>query len=229
MLRRDALKTLGLAAAFSVTPHFSSGIRKNFIWLRPDTKKSADSWKRDFALMKESGIDAINAEIYDGSSALYASTRFPVRAQWLEMALQLAKDAGLEVHAWMWTMVCLVPEIVQKHADWYNVNAKGESAATRPAYVDYYKFMDPARPDVREFVRDTVRELASMPGLTGIHLDYVRHPDAILPSGLWSKYGIVQDKVYPACDYGYGSAARNSKRARRGSDDAGRSEQMPRG
>ena len=24
-----------------------------------------------------------------------------------------------------------------------------------------------------------------------MHLDYIRHPDAILPSGLWSKYGIV--------------------------------------
>jgi hypothetical protein len=56
---------------------------------------------------------------------------------------------------------------------------------------------------VREFVRETVRELAAIPGLTGIHLDYIRHPDAILPSGLWSKYGITQDRVYPPYDYGY--------------------------
>ncbi len=86
--------------------------------------------------------------------------------------------------------------MIKEHPDWYNVNAKGESASDKPAYVDYYKFLDPARPEVREFVRDTVRELAAIPGLTGVHLDYIRHPDAILPSGLWSKYGIVQDKVY---------------------------------
>jgi len=39
--------------------------------------------------------------------------------------------------------------------------------------------------------------------LNGIHLDYIRHPDAILPKGLWKKYGIVQDQVYPQYDYGY--------------------------
>jgi len=177
--------------------------RKNFVWLRPDLTKSADTVKREFALMKASGIDAINPEIYNGRSALYGSHRFPVKAEWLETALPLAREAGLEVHAWMWTMPCLLPEILKAHPDWYNVNAKGESASDKPAYVSYYKFLDPARPEVREFVRDTARELASIPGLTGIHLDYVRHPDAILPSGLWSKYGIVQDKVYPPYDYGY--------------------------
>jgi uncharacterized lipoprotein YddW (UPF0748 family) len=219
MKRRDALKAIGLAAAF---PYAGRALRarrtKNFVWMRPDIKKTADIWKREFAALKAAGIDGINAEIYNGRSALYASKRFPVRAEWLEMALPLAKDAGLELHAWMWTMVCLVPEIVSKHPDWYNVNAKGESAATKPAYVDYYKFMDPARPEVREFVRDTVRELASIPGLTGINLDYVRHPDAILPSGLWSKYGIVQDKVYPAYDYGYTDYSRAKFKAQHGVD-----------
>ena len=117
--------------------------------------------------------------------------------------IPLATAAGLEVHAWMWSMPCLIDDVIKTHPDWYNVNAKGESAVDKPAYVDYYKFLDPARPEVREFVRDTVRELAAIPGLTGIHLDYIRHPDAILPSGLWSKYGIVQDKVYPPYDYGY--------------------------
>ncbi len=222
MRRRDALRTLGLATLFAGTkvPAYAlpRASRKNFVWLRPDIKKTADTWKREFAAMKAAGIDAINPEIYNGTSTLYASKRFPVRAEWLEMALPLAKDAGLDVHAWMWTMVCLRPEIVTGHPDWYNVNAKGESAATKPAYVDYYKFLDPARPEVREFVRDTVRELASIPGLTGIHLDYVRHPDAILPSGLWSKYGIKQDKVYPPYDYGYTDYNRAKFKASHGVD-----------
>jgi uncharacterized lipoprotein YddW (UPF0748 family) len=111
-----------------------------------------------------------------------------------------------------------VPEILQSHPDWYNVNAKGESAAAKPAYVDYYKFLDPARPEVREYIRDTVRELAAIPGLAGIHLDYIRHPDAILPSGLWSKYGIVQDKVYPAYDYGYTDYSRARFKSQTGVD-----------
>ena len=100
-------------------------------------------------------------------------------------------------------MPCLIPEILAKHPDRYNVNALGESAANRPAYVDDYKFLDPGRPEVGEWVQETVNELGAIPQLTGIHLDYIRHPDAILPRGLWKKYNIVQDKVYPAYDYGY--------------------------
>jgi uncharacterized lipoprotein YddW (UPF0748 family) len=118
----------------------------------------------------------------------------------------------------MWTCPCLVPEILKSHPDWYNVNAKGESAVDKPAYVDYYRFLDPAQPAVREFIRGTVAELAAIEGLTGIHLDYVRHPDAILPSGLWSKYGIVQDRVYPQYDYGYTEYSRRLFKERHGVD-----------
>jgi uncharacterized lipoprotein YddW (UPF0748 family) len=186
--------------------------------MRPSVSRSADDWKRDFDLMKASGITGIIPEIYNGRQTLFRSTRLPVRAPWLESAIPIATSAGLEVHAWMWCMPCLLDDIIKQHPDWYNVNAKGESAVDKPAYVDYYKFLDPARTEVREFVRDTVRELAAIPGLTGIHLDYIRHPDAILPRDLWSKYGIVQDKVYPPYDYGYSEYSRKIFRSRFGVD-----------
>ena len=147
-----------------------------------------------------------------------APKEFRLKDKIEDMALPLATEAGLEVHAWMWTMPCLLPEILKTHPDWYNVNAKGENAAVKPAYVDYYKFLDPARPEVRAFIQARVRELAAIPGLTGIHLDYVRHPDAILPSGLWAKYGIVQDKVYPPYDYGYTDYSRARFKAETGVD-----------
>lgn len=229
MHRRELIKTLGLATAALGLDDVTSVVsalgaaapqtrRKHFVWMRPDLKKTADDWKREFALMKDAGISGITPEIYNGSSALFGSRRLPVRSPWLETVLPLAANAGLEVHAWMWSMPCLLPDILKAHPDWYNVNAKGESAFDKPAYVDYYKFLDPARPEVREFVRDTVRELAAIPGLTGIHLDYIRHPDAILPSNLWSKYGIVQDKVYPPYDYGYTEYSRAAFKAMHGID-----------
>ena len=121
--------------------------------------------------MRESGVSAVVAEVYNGSNALFRSRRLPVRAEWLESFVPLASAAGLEVHGWMWCMPCLLPDIIRDHPGWYNVNAKGESAVDKPAYVDYYKFLDPAQPEVREFVRDTVSELADVPGLT-LTLDY---------------------------------------------------------
>jgi uncharacterized lipoprotein YddW (UPF0748 family) len=177
--------------------------KKNWVWITLEREQPADAWKRDFARMREAGIDAILPEVYNGRHAYFASKRLPVKTERLEMMLPLARAEGLEVHAWMWSMPCLLEEIVKKHADWYNVNAKGESAADKPAYVDYYKFLDPARPEVREFVQGTVKELASYGELTGVHLDYIRHPDAILPKGLWKKYNLVQDRVFPEFDYGY--------------------------
>jgi uncharacterized lipoprotein YddW (UPF0748 family) len=220
MNRRAFLKTAGIAAIGSRLLAQAAPRRplKNFVWLRPQLNKTPDAWKADLAMMKAAGISGIVAEVYNGSSTLFRSRRLPVRAEWLEMILPIAAAEGVEVHAWMWCMPCLLPDVIRDHPDWYNVNAKGESAVDKPAYVDYYKFLDPARPEVREFVQGTVKELAEIPGLTGIHLDYIRHPDAILPSGLWSKYGIVQDKVYPPYDYGYTEYSRRAFKAKHGID-----------
>jgi len=224
MHRRTFLKTTGvatlntlvLAGSHRGTPR-KAGL-KNWTWIPTDTRRSSDDWKRQFALMRQHGIQAILPEIYNGQIAFFTSTRLPVDSDWLGQILPLAKAEELEVHAWMWSMPCMLKEILSNHPDWYNVNAKGESAATKPAYVDYYKFLDPGRPEVREFVQGTVKELARIPELTGIHLDYIRYPDAILPHGLWSKYKIVQDKIYPQYDYGYSEYERNRFKEKYGVD-----------
>jgi len=192
--------------------------RKNWTWITLHPDRPVDDWKRLFATVRASHIHCILPEIYDGRHAYFASQHLPVKTDLLGRLLPLARAEGLEVHAWMWSMPCLIPEILQKYPDWYNVNAKGESAADKPAYVDYYRFLDPGRPEVREWVQVTVKELASIPDLTGIHLDYIRHPDAILPKGLWPKYKIVQDKVYPPYDYGYSAYEREQFKKKFGID-----------
>ena len=222
MNRREFVKTVGAAAVGLAVPRSTVPAQrprpKHWLWMRPRVAASVEEMRREFASIRAAGIDAILPEVYNGRTTLYRSRRFPVRAEWLEAALPVARAEGLEIHAWMWTMPCLDPEVLRQHPDWYNVNGKGESSAVKPAYVDYYKFLDPARPEVREFVRENVQELAAIPGLTGIHLDYIRHPDAILPSGLWAKYGIVQDKVYPPYDYGYTDYSRRRFKAAHGVD-----------
>jgi uncharacterized lipoprotein YddW (UPF0748 family) len=230
MDRRTFLRTVGLSAAALGSAGFMfesaglpreklrAGNLKNWVWITVNPDRSVDNWKRSFALMRGAGIRAILLEIYDGRHAYFASTRLPVKIDLLGKITPLARAEDLEVHAWMWSMPCMLDDILKKHPDWYNVNAKGESAATNPAYVDYYKFLDPGRPEVREFVQGAVSELASIAELTGVHLDYIRHPDAILPRGLWSKYNIVQDKVYPQYDYGYSEYERKEFKKKHGID-----------
>lgn len=205
-------------ASSAVTALAAGQKPKNWVWIPTNTHRTPDDWKRRFERMRASGIQAILPEIYAGNEAFFASSRLPVNRDWLGTILPLARSAGLEVHAWMWSMPCTNPQILKAHPDWYNVNALGESAAVKPAYVSYYKFLDPGRPEVREFVRDTVKELASISELTGVHLDFIRHPDAILPTSLWKKYNIVQDRVYPPYDYGYTPYEREQFQKKYGAD-----------
>ena len=191
---------------------------KNWVWMTTDLKTSPDEWKRKFGEMRESGIDAILPEIYDSRFAYYASRHLPVKVEWLEKLIPLAKAEGLEIHAWMWSMPCNIEDIYRKHHDWYVVNGKGESAADNPAYVDYYRFLCPSRLEVQDFVRTTVDELAKYPELDGIHLDYIRLPDVILAEGLQPKYGIVQDREYPQYDYCYCEACRRMFQQKTGLD-----------
>ncbi len=227
--RREFAKILGVTGAGLASGRifrqgksmfFDGGNKKykQWIWIGTNVSSSVDYWKKRFALMSRSGIDAILPEIYNSRQAFYESNHLPTGEPWLEKILPLAKEEGLEVHAWMWSMPCNIDEIVKQHPDWYVVNRKGESAALNPAYVPYYKFLCPSRPEVQQFVKETVDELSRIEGLDGIHLDYIRYPDVILPVMLQPRYGIKQDREYPEYDYCYCDVCRNAFKEESGID-----------
>ena len=143
------------------------------------------------AVMKGTGLDGV---------ILNAPTPDDYRK-----AIPLAHKHGLEVYAWLWTMNLEHDrkEIVEKHPEWFSVNRKGESLADTKAYVDYYKFMCPALPEVREHIKKKIEAYCEVEGLNGIAIDYHRFVDVILPTTLWPRYGIIQDREYPEWDYGY--------------------------
>ncbi len=213
MNRREFARLVGLTGAGLAAKRLLPGSlppnstakkpTKVWVWIGTDLHATVDEWKSRFEVMRNAGVDAILPEIYNSREAFYGSEHLPVGQPWLETILPLAKDAGLEVHAWMWTMPCNVLAIVEKHREWFVVNRLGESSADKPVYVNYYKFLCPSRSDVWEFVGKTVSELSRISELDGVHLDYIRFPDVILPVGLQPKYHIVQDKEYPQYDYCY--------------------------
>lgn len=196
------------------------GPQKNWIWIHPGTQRSEDDWKRIFAQMKEAGIDAVLPQVYAGNEALFEHPNPLVKTEKrvLEMLIPLAHEAGLEIHAWMWTMINNNPRVIEQHPDWYAVSGKGEPAHLKPAYVPYYRFMCSRREGVQEFVRGNVEALARFDELDGVHLDYVRLPDVILAKGLWSKYDIVQDREYPQYDYCYCEVCRRLFKEQSGID-----------
>lgn len=220
MNRRELIKTLGLTSVgIFVNPFKNSNLifaqtnnsrLKNWAWLSPEIRLSSDEWKRKFSKLKKSGIDAILLEVFNNKLAFYGSNHLPVGDNLLERVIPIAKDEGLELHAWVVTMVCDVEKIYKEHPEWYMVNGNGESCIDKPAYVDWYKFLCPSRIEVHEFLAERFRELAKYEGLAGIHLDYIRYPDVIIAEALQPKYGISQDCELPQYDYCYCDVCRKS-------------------
>lgn len=226
MERREFLRLSSAGAVGMLMPinlmvvcrHDKKRQLKNWAWITTDLKASTSDWQKLFAQLQQAGIDAILPEIFDSRRAYYASQHLPVGGEWLEKILPLAKQEGLEVHAWMWTMPCNIPKIHEKHPEWFMINRKHVSCLTKPAYVDYYKFLCPSRQEVHEFLQRRVQELSAFEALDGIHLDYIRYPDVVIAAALQPRYGISQDREYPEYDYCYCDVCRAQFRAQHGVD-----------
>lgn len=120
----------------------------------------------------------------------------------------IVKECGLELHTWMWTTNRGDNWVRENHPDWYQVSRSGKSCFDKPPYVDYYRWLSPVIPGVQSYLEDKVAELARHEAVSGVHLDYVRYPDVILPRGLWAHYGLDQTEELPDYDFCYSEHTR---------------------
>jgi uncharacterized lipoprotein YddW (UPF0748 family) len=203
-IQTAAQGTLGLSTAslFLNTPPLlgDQPPLKNWIWTDGgENLKPAEQTER-FQKFRQAGIKAV----------LFSGYNREVLAR--------AKDQGLETHAWIWTLCRGDKELLEQHPDWYVVNRRGESAAGKPAYVDYYHFLCPSHEEVRQHLAKAVAKLGDTDNLDGIHLDYIRYPDVILPVALWKNYNLVQNEELPPFDYCYCEVCRAAFKKQTGED-----------
>lgn len=161
-----------------------------YLWVHGNKERSAEEWQSRFRRYAAAGISTL---IIDGSPARIAELTLP------------AREAGLQVFAWLWALNRPGDELALQHPEWYAVNAKGKSChrpGDRP-FVDYYQFLCPNNDEVKNHLLNQVRQLAAIPGLSGIQMDYMRLPDVELPCALWDKYGLDMSRVLPEFDYCY--------------------------
>ena len=145
--------------------------------------------REHFAQYKEYGLKGVCINV--GFNVANADT-----------AAHLAKEYGLEFHAWC-PMMVQNPKQEGVDSTMYTVNRLGESAYDKPPYVSYYTTLDPRNPKVAEFLTEKVKKIAAIPEVDYVQLDYIRYADVILSRGLWDKYGLVMDKEYPKADFCY--------------------------
>jgi hypothetical protein len=159
---------------------------KYWAWVSIDRSASASSLRAKYAKYRQHGIQAIFLE--GGID---------------EREFDIIKEAGLELHSWMWTTNRGDSWIQENHPEWFMVSRSGKSCYDTPPYVSYYKWISPVIPEVQRYLIERADELASHPAIAGVHLDYVRYPDVILPKGLWKKYNLDQTEELPDYDFCY--------------------------
>jgi len=194
MKKRDFIKSSLLAgAALMQLPLTSFTSRevppksklKHWIWINPDKKDSEEELLKRYTHYYKSGIRGI---FFEADS---------------EKHFRTAKKCKLEAHRWMWTLNRGEQELLKSHPEWYAVNRKGESCADKPPYVNYYRWLCPSRDEVHAYLEKEVKSILSKEYVDGVHLDYVRYCDVILPVNLWPSYNIEQTRELPEYDYCY--------------------------
>lgn len=173
---------------------------KHWVWENPNDKEDEQSLKKRYDQYYKAGIRGM---FFEADS---------------ERHFRAAKTAGMETHRWMWTMNRGEKELLENHPEWYAVSRSGKSCATNPPYVNYYRWLCPSKPDVQEYLKNQVKNILAKDYVDGIHLDYVRFCDVILPVNLWQDYKIDQSKELPDYDFCYCETCRANYKAEHGVD-----------
>lgn len=180
--------------AFDMKPPSQKSTSHQYgVWTHVDPKASEADLKDRYRALKGRGI----TRVYIGGGID-------------DREFEIIRNANLEVHTWMWTTNRGDAWIRENHPDWYMVSRSGKSCFDHPPYVDYYRWVSPVIPGVQRFLEDEVHKLASHPAVTGVHLDYVRYPDVILPRALWDTYKLDQREELADYDFCYSSHTREA-------------------
>ena len=182
------------------------------MWLDRGTivkAKSEADLVKVFDRMAEARINTVFFETVNSGYTIYPSKiapqQNPLVKGWdpLKTATKLAHERGIELHAWVWTFAAVnqrhneilglprnyLGPVLAKHPDWAATDHEG----SRFHYNSRKVFLDPANPEVQQYLSSLLREIAQEYDVDGIHLDYIRYPFQS-PTGKLS--------------YGYGKAAR---------------------
>ncbi|MBE9046638.1 family 10 glycosylhydrolase [Pleurocapsales cyanobacterium LEGE 10410] len=192
------------------------------MWLDRGTivkAKSEADLVKIFDRMAIAGINTVFFETINSSYTIYPSKiapqQNPLVKDWdpLEAAVKLAHERGMELHAWVWTFAAVnqrhnlildlprnyLGPVISRHPDWAITDHEG----SRFHYSSRKVFLDPANPQVKQYLSSLLAEIATNYEVDGIHLDYIRYPFQS-PTGKMT--------------YGYGIAAREQFKEQTGFD-----------
>ncbi|MBR3630091.1 MAG: family 10 glycosylhydrolase [Oscillospiraceae bacterium] len=129
------------------------------------------------------GLNTVFVHVRAYGDAYYASTLFPRGAYLTEdydplaVMTEEAHARGLAVHAWINPLRCQTPEGLERTdkryplRQWYD-----DRNGTYLVEVDGHAWLNPAYPEVRQFVADGAAELLAQYDVEGLHIDDYFYP-----------------------------------------------------
>lgn len=167
------------------------------IWLDRGTIVKAKS-EADLAVIFDriaaAGINTVFFETLNASYPIYPSKiapeQNPLTVGWdpLKAAIKLAHERKMELHAWVWVFAAAnqghnkvmgqpayyLGPVLSRHPDWGITDKDGNAFDRGPQFKK--TFLDPANPEVQQYLLSLLDEISSNYGVDGIHIDYIRYP-----------------------------------------------------
>lgn len=138
-----------------------------------------------FTNAKNLGVNTLFVSTRAFNDCYYNSKIFPKGEYYdgeydpLEIVINEAHKLGLSVHAWVNPFRCQTDEQIKKIDDsfqikkWYNDKEKNGTYIVR---IEEKWYLNPAYPEVRDYVADGVKEIALNYDADGIHIDDYFYP-----------------------------------------------------
>lgn len=197
------------------------------VWIRP-TETSPEAIITTLDKLKSAGIDNVFLETYFHGKTIFPSKTMEcyqftpqnelfVGFDPLKVWIEEAHKRNIKVHIWFETFYVgnKNPNINSKsilavNPDWGNKTKRDfDSTSPVPSVSEHGGyFLDPANPDVQQFLEELLNEIICNYRPDGINLDYIRYPQSISPK--FSSYDLS--------NWGYTDYARNEFKSKYGKD-----------
>ncbi|MFH0878975.1 MAG: family 10 glycosylhydrolase [Lentisphaerota bacterium] len=148
------------------------------VWDHEGTGWFPGNWDKTCSILSENGINAIFANLVWGGLAHYPSRVLPQSATFrlygdqLAQCLQSAHRRRMQVHVWKvcWNLSNAPADFVEdmKKQGRLQMNASGKTVP----------WLNPCHPENIQMALNSLCEVAQNYPVDGIHLDYIRYPDA---------------------------------------------------
>jgi len=160
----------------------SPKVENRGVWLRP-REKNIEEVKKQLDMLQDLNINTIYLETYWNGYSIYPTKNkimehnpiydgFDVLGAYIGEA----HARGMEVHAWVESFL-VGQDVAERKPEWLAVSRQGDKYFTDGAGAKYY-FLNPALPEVYDFLSELYKELVKTYDIDGIQFDYMRYPES---------------------------------------------------